>query len=104
MHLGSLADLVECDGKDAQPAPLMASMGVMASPTMEEATGSNATLIISSSTPSSFFPPPGMGGVPQPPVSTKELIIIIFMFCLWAYSLFLTYRFFMKNIQRDENS
>ena len=39
-----------------------------------------------------LYPSPGLGGVPQPPVSTKELIIIIFMFCLWAYSLFLTYR------------
>ena len=91
MVYGSISDLVECDEKEAKPAPLMASMGVTASPTMVEATGSPSTL----STPVSLFPPPGMGGVPQPPVSTKELIIIIFMFCLWAYSLFLTYRFLM---------
>ena len=97
----SLADLIECDGKEAEQAPLMASLGVMASPNMEEATaGSNSTLM---STPGTLFPPPGMSGVPQPPVSTKELIIIIFMFCLWAYSLFLTYRFFMRNIHRDKN-
>ena len=99
--IGHLQTVVECDGKEAEPAPLMASLGVIvASPTMEE---SNSTLMVSSSTPVSLFPPPGMGGVPQPPVSTKELIIIIFMFCLWAYSLFLTYRFFMRNIQTDTN-
>ena len=46
----------------------------------------------STTSSSTIFPPPGTGGVPQPDVSTKELIIIIFMFCFWAYSLFLTYR------------
>ena len=54
-------------------------------PTSSLATDSTTTL-------TTLFPPPGMRGVPQPPVSTKELIIIIFMFCFWAYSLFLTYR------------
>ena len=99
MVYGSISDLVECDEKEAKPAPLMASMGVTASPTMVEATGSPSTL----STPVSLFPPPGMGGVPQPPVSTKELIIIIFMFGLWAYSLFLTYRFLVLEGAMQDN-
>ena len=81
------SDLIECDGKKTKPASLTASPAVMV------ATGSPSTLIASPSTPMALFPPPGMDGVPQPTVSTKELIIIIFMFCLWAYSLFLTYRF-----------
>jgi hypothetical protein len=38
------------------------------------------------------FPPAGMRGVEQPAISTKEIVIIVFMFCLWAYSLYLTYR------------
>ena len=80
------SDLIECDGKKTKPASLTASPAVMV------ATGSPSTLIASPSTPMALFPPPGMDGVPQPTVSTKELIIIIFMFCLWAYSLFLTYR------------
>ena len=46
----------------------------------------------STTTLTTLFPPQGMRGVPQPQVSTKEMIIIIFMFCFWAYSLFLTYR------------
>ena len=42
---------------------------------------------------STVFPPADMAGVPQPPISTKEIVIIIFMFGLWAYSLYLTYRY-----------
>ena len=38
------------------------------------------------------FPPPGMSGVPQPPVTVADGCVIAFMFGLWFYSLYLTYR------------
>ena len=53
---------------------------------------SSTSSLATTTTSTTVFPPSGMRGVPQPQVSTKELIIIIFMFCFWAYSLFLTYR------------
>ena len=31
-------------------------------------------------------------GVPQPSLATKDIVIIVFMFLLWAYSLLLTYK------------
>ena len=47
------------------------------------------------------FPPAGMGGVPQPAVSTKEVFIILFMFLFWAYSIHLTYRAWYKLLYSD---
>ena len=38
------------------------------------------------------FPPPGYRGVPQPALSVADGCIIAFMFSLWGYSIYLTYR------------
>ena len=40
-------------------------------------------------------------GVPQPSLATKDILIIIFMFLLWAYSLYLTYRAWYKLLYSD---
>ena len=40
----------------------------------------------------SVWPPLENRGVPQPSLSTKDGIIIVFMLLLWAYSIFLTAR------------
>ena len=64
----------------------------MTPPNSERNSSTSSLATTSTTTLTSVFPPSGMRGVPQPPVSTKELLIIIFMFCFWAYSLFLTYR------------
>ena len=64
----------------------------MTPPNSERNSSTSLLATTSTTTLTSVFPPSGMRGVPQPPVSTKELLIIIFMFCFWAYSLFLTYR------------
>ena len=52
---------------------------------------------------SSSFPPlyVNMLGVPQPTLATKDILIIIFMFLLWAYSLYLTYRAWYKLLYSD---
>jgi hypothetical protein len=38
------------------------------------------------------FPPPHLRGVPQPTVSPKDFVIILFMLGLWAYSIHLILR------------
>ena len=38
------------------------------------------------------FPPLDQMGVPQPDVTTKDLIIIMFVLLLWIYSIFITIR------------
>ena len=38
------------------------------------------------------FPPPHLRGVPQPILTAKDYIIILFMLGLWAYSIFLILR------------
>lgn len=40
-------------------------------------------------------------GVPQPSLATKDIVIIVFMFLLWAYSLLLTYRAWYKILYSD---
>jgi len=40
-------------------------------------------------------------GVPQPSLATKDIIIIVFMFLLWAYSLLLTYKAWYKILYSD---
>ena len=40
-------------------------------------------------------------GVDQPVLATKDVIIIVFMFLLWAYSLYLTYRAWYKILYSD---
>ena len=40
-------------------------------------------------------------GVDQPVLATKDIIIIVFMFMLWAYSLYLTYRAWYKLLYSD---
>ena len=40
-------------------------------------------------------------GVPQPSLATKDILIIIFMLLLWAYSLFLTYKAWYKLLYSD---
>ena len=54
-------------------------------------------------TESSLFPPLDVNrlGVPQPSLATKDILIIIFMFLLWAYSLYLTYRAWYKLLYSD---
>ena len=49
------------------------------------------------------FPPLDVNtlGVPQPSLATKDILIIIFMFLLWAYSLYLTYRAWYKLLYSD---
>merc|ERR1739838_321141 len=42
------------------------------------------------------FPPRDQRGVPQPDISTKEVIIICLMLGLWAYSIYLTIRAWRK--------
>ena len=55
------------------------------------------------STESTLFPPLDVNrlGVPQPSLATKDILIIIFMFLLWAYSLYLTYRAWYKLLYSD---
>ena len=47
---------------------------------------------------STLYPPLDVNklGVPQPTLPTKDVVIIIFMFLLWGYSLYLTYRAWYK--------
>ena len=40
-------------------------------------------------------------GVEQPVLATKDIVIIVFMFLLWAYSLYLTYRAWYKILYSD---
>ena len=40
-------------------------------------------------------------GVDQPVLATKDIVIIVFMFLLWAYSLYLTYRAWYKILYSD---
>ena len=40
-------------------------------------------------------------GVPQPTLATKDILIIIFMLLLWAYSLYLTYKAWYKLLYSD---
>lgn len=40
-------------------------------------------------------------GVEQPVLATKDIIIIVFMFVLWAYSLYLTYKAWYKILYSD---
>ena len=40
-------------------------------------------------------------GVEQPKLATKDVIIIFFMFLLWGYSLYLTYRAWYKILYSD---
>ena len=49
------------------------------------------------------FPPLDVDrlGVPQPKLVTKDILIILFMFLLWAYSLYLTYRAWYKLLYSD---
>merc|ERR1719195_2550748 len=35
-------------------------------------------------------------GVPQPRLATNDVLILVFMFMLWGYSLYLTYRAWYK--------
>jgi hypothetical protein len=53
--------------------------------------------------PTTSFPPLDVDrlGVPQPSMATKDIIIIIFMFLLWGYSLYLTYRAWYKLLYSD---
>ena len=49
------------------------------------------------------FPPLDVDrlGVPQPSLATKDILIILFMFLLWGYSLYLTYRAWYKLLYYD---
>ena len=49
------------------------------------------------------FPPLDVDrlGVPQPSLATKDILIILFMFLLWGYSLYLTYRAWYKVLYYD---
>ena len=40
-------------------------------------------------------------GVPQPSLATKDIVIIVFMFLLWGYSLLLTYRAWYRILYSD---
>ena len=40
-------------------------------------------------------------GVDQPVLATKDIVIIVFMFLLWAYSLLLTYRAWYRILYSD---
>jgi hypothetical protein len=40
-------------------------------------------------------------GVPQPSLANKDILIILFMFLLWGYSLYLTYRAWYKLLYYD---
>ena len=40
-------------------------------------------------------------GVDQPSLVTKDVVIIVFMFLLWTYSLVLTYRAWYKILYSD---
>ena len=40
-------------------------------------------------------------GVDQPGLVTKDVVIIVFMFLLWTYSLVLTYRAWYKILYSD---
>ena len=40
-------------------------------------------------------------GVEQPTLATKDIIIIVFMFLLWGYSLLLTYKAWYKILYSD---
>ena len=40
-------------------------------------------------------------GVPQPSLATKDIVIIVFMFLLWGYSLLLTYRAWYRILYLD---
>ena len=45
---------------------------------------------------------PSVGyGVPQPSLVTKDIVIIVFMFLLWGYSLLLTYRAWYRILYSD---
>ena len=59
-----------------------------------------ATSVASSTT---LFPPLDVNrlGVPQPKLATKDILIILFMFLLWGYSLYLTYRAWYKLLYSD---
>ena len=46
------------------------------------------------------FPPVDQRGVPQPDISNKDIIIIIFMLGLWAYSIIITIRLVSSEIIR----
>jgi hypothetical protein len=50
-----------------------------------------------------LFPPLDVDrlGVPQPKLATKDILIILFMFLLWGYSLYLTYRAWYKLLYSD---
>jgi hypothetical protein len=52
---------------------------------------------------STSFPPLDVDrlGVPQPKLATKDTLIILFMFLLWGYSLYLTYRAWYKLLYSD---
>ena len=58
---------------------------------------------VTATTPTTLFPPLDVDrlGVPQPSLATKDILIIIFMFLLWGYSLYLTYRAWYKLLYFD---
>jgi len=49
--------------------------------------------IFSSEPGTTPFPPLNLRGVPQPQVHLADGLIIAFMFSLWGYSIYLTYRY-----------
>ena len=60
-------------------------------------------MTIMTPSPSPSIPPLDVNrlGVSQPALATKDIIIITFMFILWGYSLYLTYRAWYKLLYSD---